>query len=117
MTKSDWANIIAATATVLALALALYQHRTARKTRAQLDVRIAQLETRVNGARQSAQAIGDAVDAMVQRAKEPGVKVTELQDKARVIRANLLTLVQQIEPDHPATHYWVPGGRVRSTSR
>jgi hypothetical protein len=96
------ANVIATISTVIAGAgvfLAAIQYlENKRRTRTERE-RLAGQEERLRTAVTAAHVGSQSADLIVQRAKEPDVSVTELQNIARILRGTLEVLAEQLSDE------------------
>jgi uncharacterized protein HemX len=98
----DTANIIAsisAAVAILGLSLAVLQFLDSRRRTRTERERLAQHQERLRTAVTAANVAGQTADYIVQRGKEEGVSVQELQSVARVLRGSLMLLARQLDDE------------------
>ena len=116
MKAADIASLLSAAAAVAGVVVAWTQTRAAHRTKRTAAERLDELQSQVAQAQTAARAAANAADEMVQRAKEPGARIKELQSSARVIRGNLWLLVEELNRQHTRIAEWQPGDNIRSGS-
>jgi hypothetical protein len=98
----ETANVIAAisaAAAALGFFLAMLQFIDNRRRTRSEGERLAQQQERLRTAVTAAQVAQQTADYMVQRGKDEGVTVDELQSVARVLRGSLMLLARQLEDE------------------
>ncbi|WP_433173086.1 hypothetical protein [Actinoallomurus sp. CA-150999] len=106
----------AALVTICSFLLALWQFLEARHTRQTERERIAQQSERIRNAVAAAIGGAEAADLIVQRAKQEGATVTELQNIARTMRMHMGLLARQLEQEHSLLEAWQQGKLSSSSS-
>ena len=108
-------NILAAAATFAALGFALWQYHQLRRKEQTEHERVSLQRERIRSAKAAAAAGADTSNLIVQRAKDPSVQITELQNVARVLRANLRLLVRQLSDEEDLLSNWEFGQLLMSS--
>jgi hypothetical protein len=107
-------NGLAAVATVVSLLLAVWQFLAARHIKQNERERIAQQHERLRTAVSAAIAGAETADLIIQRGKEEGVTVQELQNLARTMRLQLSLLARQLEYERSILGEWQPRSAMRT---
>ncbi len=108
----DTINVGAAIVTVAAFAFALWQHAHRRHVEDLERMKVATQRERLRGSANCAVAAASAANLIVQRAKEPGTTVLELQNIARVLRSDLLLLARHLQSEEHVLQQWRFGQAV-----
>jgi type III secretion system FlhB-like substrate exporter len=102
----DVINLMAATATVAAFLLAIWQYAQTRRKEMTERERVALQRERLRMAIIAAVSGAETADLIVQRSKDSTVTVAELQNIARVLRGNLGLLARQLEQEERLLGEW-----------
>jgi Tfp pilus assembly major pilin PilA len=111
----DYLNVGAGIATVAAFGLSLYQHLTARSKAMIEKTKIQSQYQRIQSATYAAIAAGEAADTIVQRSKEPSMTLDEVRSLARIVRAQTMLLVRQLQTEEENLAKWEYGRIIASS--
>ena len=95
MTSIDTFNLVAGTASVVALAFALFQHHKSRLQRSREEGNIRLFEERLRNVDTSLRAAATSLQILIRRGDSPETPVAELQNLARAVRASVYGAIME----------------------
>lgn len=110
----DWLNIFFGVIGLISFAFAIY---TYFKTESKRSIEAAKIAMQQERARNSKYAIINllhSVDAIVQMPKQGDISIAQMQNLARIARAQAYTLARQLETDENAMKKWKFGEVVET---